>query len=270
MKQLITLFGYAKRQFRGRRRWNTQHFLILLVCITNLVLTANSFGGHYAKFHETTKPSNLHHKRFKCRWHLQQRLLSDIETVESTLGQNPGDLTTDSLIDYDNESSNSVINPTELLTDDLPESKNDGLFSNKETATMLALLWVIAMISSIDRVAMSVALVPMSSEFDFTDTTKGSISSLFSLGYGLTIIPAGLLAASASPMIVLASGIAIWSITTLLTPSTAALMTATIGATIVPLLIVRACVGAGESLFLPTTQRILTVWTNQDQKGFGR
>jgi Major Facilitator Superfamily len=142
-------------------------------------------------------------------------------------------------------------------------------FPTNEKNMMLALLWIIACLSSLDRVAMSIALVPMSDEFLFTDTVKGSISSLFSLGYGIGIIPAGLWVATASPTIVLACGIVLWSLATLVTPATAQLLVVSVGATMAPLLFARAIVGAGESLVLPTAQRLLTIWTTADQKGFG-
>jgi Major Facilitator Superfamily len=149
------------------------------------------------------------------------------------------------------------------------DEENERRFQNNEKNIMLALLWIIAFLSALDRVAMSVALVPMSQEFLFTDAVKGSISSLFSLGYSIGIIPAGLLVANASPTTVLAWGIAIWSLATLVTPVTSQLIVLSVSATLAPLLLARACVGAGESLVLPTTQRILTIWTTADQKGFG-
>lgn len=158
---------------------------------------------------------------------------------------------------------------TSLESVNKTKEKNELRIHNNEKNTMLALLWIIAFLSALDRVAMSVALVPMSEEFQFTDTVKGLISSLFSLGYGVGIIPAGLLVANASPTIVLATGIALWSLATLVTPVASQLLVVSVTATMAPLLIARACVGAGESLILPTAQRILTIWTNADQKGFG-
>jgi Major Facilitator Superfamily len=135
---------------------------------------------------------------------------------------------------------------------------------------ILGLLWTIALISALDRVAMSVALVPMATEFDLSDTMKGSISSLFSVGYGLAIIPSGLLVAKSSPKLFLSAGIVLWSLATLATPDSADLLTSTVRSSLAPLLLVRACVGAGESLVLPAIQRLLSVWTTSDQKGSGK
>ncbi|CAJ1910019.1 unnamed protein product [Cylindrotheca closterium] len=108
---------------------------------------------------------------------------------------------------------------------------------------------------------MSVAMVPMSDEFGYTDTLKGSISSLFSVGYGLAIIPSGLLLASISPRILMAAGIALWSAGTLATPFAAA------HSNMAVLLSARALVGASESVVVPTVQRFLSSWIPTDKKG---
>lgn len=84
---------------------------------------------------------------------------------------------------------------------------------------MLGLLWITACLSALDRVAMSVALIPMSTEFGLTDTIKGSISSFFSIGYGLGIIPAGIILSFASPRIVMSVAVVSWSLATLATVS---------------------------------------------------
>lgn len=128
---------------------------------------------------------------------------------------------------------------------------------------MLGLLWLTACLSAIDRVAMSVAIIPMADEFGFTDTTKGSISSLLSFGYAIIILPAGLLAGQLPPRLIMASGIAVWSIATIATPLT-------VSDTIGPLLAARMLVGAGESILLPTSTRLLNEWTATEEKSRGK
>jgi hypothetical protein len=63
------------------------------------------------------------------------------------------------------------------------EEQNE--ISNRMILTIMALIFVVTSLSALDRVAMSVALVPLSQEMGYTDTVKGSISSFFSVGYGL-------------------------------------------------------------------------------------
>ena len=130
---------------------------------------------------------------------------------------------------------------------------------------MLGLLWLTACLSAIDRVAMSVAIIPMADEFGFTDTTKGSISSLLSFGYALIILPAGILASQWSPRYIMASGIALWSVATVATPFMVSADT-NIGL----LLAARMLVGAGESILLPTSTRLLNEWTAFDEKSRGK
>jgi hypothetical protein len=143
----------------------------------------------------------------------------------------------------------------------LPDS-----MAKRDVYVVLGLLWIIAAISALDRVAMSVAILPMSTELNLSNTLKGSISSLFSVGYGIGILPAGLILATLSPRNVLAFGVAVWSIATVATPGSAELLAVGVTA---PLFLVRALVGAGESFVLPTVQRLLAVWTQPDQKSVG-
>jgi MFS transporter, ACS family, solute carrier family 17 (sodium-dependent inorganic phosphate cotransporter), other len=124
-----------------------------------------------------------------------------------------------------------------------------------------ALLWGTAFLSALDRVAMSVALLPLSEEFGLSETIKGSIFSLFSVGYGLAILPSGLLAGSLSPRIMMGTGLAVWSLATILTPLATS---SSLGA----LLAVRAVVGVAESVIMPTTQRLVSSWIPPQQKSF--
>mmetsp|Transcript_30805 Transcript_30805/g.64316 ORF Transcript_30805/g.64316 Transcript_30805/m.64316 type:complete len:490 (+) Transcript_30805:164-1633(+) len=148
--------------------------------------------------------------------------------------------------------------PVVATPDDVGASTSED---KKTKIVVLALLWLLATLSALDRVAMSVALVPMTDEFGFTDSVKGSISSLFSVGYGLCILPAGLAIATLSPRLVMAFGLVVWSLSTIATP-----VAAEISNSMLPLLVARACVGAAESVLLPTMQRFLAAWTKPDEK----
>ena len=137
----------------------------------------------------------------------------------------------------------------------------------KFPTTILCLCWGITFLSSLDKVAMSVALVPLSQEFGYvTETIKGQISSLFSVGYALGILPMGLLlsVATVSPRIGMAVGLALWSIGTLWTPL--AVTASSSGAFLLPLLGARFAVGAAESVVFPTIQRLLAAWIPDDQR----
>ena len=140
---------------------------------------------------------------------------------------------------------------------------------------ILFLCFFVTVLSALDRVAMSVALVPMSAEFGLTDSIKGQISSVFSVGYGLFILPCGLLVAAASPRLIMALGVGIWSLATIGTPIAAGLIlvsegtaatTAALVENVGPLLAVRVVMGGAESVVLPAVQRILANWVPPDKK----
>lgn len=124
--------------------------------------------------------------------------------------------------------------------------------------TMMALIFMVGSLSSLDRVAMSIALVPMSEEMAMSDTLKGSISSFFSIGYGLGILPAGLLLSRLSPRFIMAVGICLWSLGTIGTPLLQSNMNLLLGA--------RMLVGASESVVIPTIQRLLSAWIPPEKK----
>jgi ACS family sodium-dependent inorganic phosphate cotransporter len=140
-----------------------------------------------------------------------------------------------------------------------PAQQEENEFKKK---TVFFLLWTIAWLSALDRVAMSVALLPISQEYGYTDAIKGAISSLFSVGYGVAILPAGIIVATASPRIVMGLGVALWSVSTIATPAVVGLAVDNMA----PLLFVRACVGAGESVIFPSIQRLLQVWMQPEEK----
>ena len=154
----------------------------------------------------------------------------------------------------------------------------------KDFIPTFVLCWFVALLSSLDRVAMSVAILPLSAEYHLTDTIKGAISSVFSIGYGLAIIPCGLLAASASPRTLMGIGVIMWSLATFGTPIVASLIevtqsnvdtlepeviaatTAFVVANTAPLLLTRAVMGGAESVVLPATQRLLANWVPASRK----
>jgi MFS transporter, ACS family, solute carrier family 17 (sodium-dependent inorganic phosphate cotransporter), other len=142
-----------------------------------------------------------------------------------------------------------------LLSPDIsrPEDKSSTL-----PLIMIFLFWIVAFVSSLDRVAMSVAILPMSEELGYTDSMKGQVSSMYSIGYGLAILPVGVLLSEFSPTFIMAIGLCIWSIATLATPDTVGTWT--------NLLMGRAALGAAESVVQPALQRLIASWIPPDQK----
>lgn len=144
-----------------------------------------------------------------------------------------------------------------------PSSKSEQKLAENENIQDILLLvglcWCVALLSALDRVAMSVAVLPMSTEFGYTESMKGAISSFFSVGYGLFILPCGLIVSQASPRLVMAGGVLLWSLSTAATPIAA-------GISIEALLAVRCVMGAAESVVLPTINKLLVNWIPPDRK----
>ncbi|XP_068332794.1 ascorbate transporter, chloroplastic-like [Pyrus communis] len=85
--------------------------------------------------------------------------------------------------------------------------------------------WVIVLLCftafllcNMDRVNMSIAILPMSQEFNWNSATVGLIQSSFFWGYLLTQILGGILADKIGGKRVLGFGVIWWSVATILTP----------------------------------------------------
>ncbi|GLT81690.1 hypothetical protein SLE2022_001260 [Rubroshorea leprosula] len=109
------------------------------------------------------------------------------------------------------------------------------------------------LLCNMDRVNMSIAILPMSAEFNWSPTTVGLIQSSFFWGYLLTQIAGGIWADTVGGKSVLAFGVVWWSVATALTP-----IAAKIGLPF--LLVVRAFMGVGEGVAMPAMNNILSKW----------
>ncbi|KAA3456781.1 sodium-dependent phosphate transport protein 1, chloroplastic-like [Gossypium australe] len=103
------------------------------------------------------------------------------------------------------------------------------------------------------KVNMSIAILPMSAEFNWNPATVGLIQSSFFWGYLLTQIAGGIWADTVGGKTVLGFGVVWWSIATALTP-----VAAKLGLPF--LLVVRAFMGIGEGVAMPAMNNILSKW----------
>ncbi|XP_048421272.1 ascorbate transporter, chloroplastic-like isoform X1 [Pyrus x bretschneideri] len=120
--------------------------------------------------------------------------------------------------------------------------------------------WVIVLLCftafllcNMDRVNMSIAILPMSHEFNWNNATVGLIQSSFFWGYLLTQILGGILADKIGGKRVLGFGVIWWSVATILTPIAAKI-------SLPFLLIMRAFMGIGEGVAMPAMNNILSKW----------
>ncbi|MCO5548515.1 hypothetical protein L7F22_001975 [Adiantum nelumboides] len=140
---------------------------------------------------------------------------------------------------------------------------------NQDAASWLQQIpkrWVIVilcffafLLCNMDRVNMSIAILPMSSEFHWDHTTVGLVQSSFFWGYLLTQIAGGIWADSIGGKQVLGFGVVWWSLATMATPFAAKLG-------LPCLLFVRACMGIGEGVAMPAMNNLLSKWVPASER----
>jgi ACS family glucarate transporter-like MFS transporter len=120
-------------------------------------------------------------------------------------------------------------------------------------------LFTLTTINYADRVALSVAAKPVSTEFGLTPVQMGYLLSSFLWMYVVCLIPVGLLVDRFGGKIVNSVGIGLWSAATVLTgfaPNFLFMMGT------------RIAMGMGESTSWPATNRIIREWFPASERGF--
>eukprot|EP00177_Eucheuma_denticulatum_P000396 GFKZ01000687.1.p1 GENE.GFKZ01000687.1~~GFKZ01000687.1.p1 ORF type:complete len:458 (-),score=35.84 GFKZ01000687.1:477-1823(-) len=118
---------------------------------------------------------------------------------------------------------------------------------------LVFLLFVSFIICNIDRINLSIAIIPLSAQFHYPPSIQGKIHAAFFLGYMATQIPAGLLSDRLSPLPILPLGVLVWSLCTFFTPLCASL-------NLPALLLVRIIMGLGEGLAMPSMNAIVAAY----------
>ena len=118
---------------------------------------------------------------------------------------------------------------------------------------MVLLCFLSTFICYIDRVNISVAIIPMAEQFGWSDTQRGLVLSSFFIGYLVTQVLGGWLAARLGGKAVLGFGVLWWSLFTLLTPLSAM-------ASFPILIATRIAMGLGEGVAFPATYNLLGRW----------
>jgi ACS family sodium-dependent inorganic phosphate cotransporter len=119
--------------------------------------------------------------------------------------------------------------------------------------TVVLLCFFATLICYIDRVNISVAIIPMAEHFGWSDTERGLVLSSFFVGYLVTQVAGGSLAARFGGKAVLGFGVLWWSLFTLLTPLSAM-------ASFPVLIATRILMGVGEGVAFPATYNLLGRW----------
>ena len=134
------------------------------------------------------------------------------------------------------------------------------IFSNWQRRYNVSLLCTIALfICFIDRVNISVAILPMQAEFGWNDTTKGMILASFFIGYMIMQIAGGVLASRYGGKLVLGTAVVLWSLFTILTPIMAM-------ASLPMLIIARILLGLGEGVSAPAGYSMFKHWVPKTEQ----
>lgn len=139
---------------------------------------------------------------------------------------------------------------------DPPGKKAGGL---TRRGTVVGFCFVAFLLCNMDRVNMSVSILPMAEEFGWSDATKGLVQSSFFWGYLLTQVLGGVLSDRAGGKAVLGFGVAWWSLFTAITPWAAR-------QGLGPLLAARAMMGVGEGVAMPAMNNLVSRWVPTSER----
>ncbi|HPU15760.1 MAG TPA: MFS transporter, partial [Polymorphobacter sp.] len=127
---------------------------------------------------------------------------------------------------------------------------------------LVTLCFIAAFICYIDRVNISVAIIPMAEQFGWSATTKGLVLSSFFIGYLLAMLPSGWAANRWGGKTLLGLALLGWSLFTFLTPVAALTSFAALIAT-------RILMGMGEAATFPAIFNLYARWLPKAERTRG-
>jgi len=122
-----------------------------------------------------------------------------------------------------------------------------------------ALLFLLATINYVDRVALSVAAKPISAEFSISAVQMGYLFSSFLWLYLICLIPMGVIVDRFGARAVNACGMALWSMATMGTG---------LAGSFISLVGSRIVMGVGEATTYPAGGRVIREWAPKGERGF--
>ncbi|HTK97442.1 MAG TPA: ACS family MFS transporter [Pseudomonadales bacterium] len=128
--------------------------------------------------------------------------------------------------------------------------------------TLVLLSFAAVFICYMDRVNMSVAIIPMAAEFGWNPEKQGQVLAAFFVGYLATQVLGGRLADRFGGKVVLGIGVLSWSFFTLITPFAAA-------AGFAALLAARIGMGVGEGVTFPSIYSLFGRWLPKAESARG-
>jgi ACS family sodium-dependent inorganic phosphate cotransporter len=124
---------------------------------------------------------------------------------------------------------------------------------------LVLMCFAAAFICYIDRVNISIAIIPMAEHFGWSATQKGFVLSSFFIGYMLGQIPSGWLANRIGGRWTLGGALIVWSAFTAFTPIAAL-------AGFSALILSRIVMGVGEAATFPATYNLYSKWIPRSER----
>jgi ACS family sodium-dependent inorganic phosphate cotransporter len=131
-------------------------------------------------------------------------------------------------------------------------------FSWPRRFTVVGLFFLATVLCYVDRVSISVAIIPLSRDRGYDAAAQGIILSAFFWGYLLPQLLGGWMSDRFGGRRVLAAGVAVWSIATLLTPPASVAFSL--------LIAMRMLLGFGEGVNFPAIHSITARWTIAEER----
>ncbi|KAI3750140.1 hypothetical protein L2E82_20766 [Cichorium intybus] len=132
-------------------------------------------------------------------------------------------------------------------------------FITSERVKVVAMVALALALCNADRVVMSVAVVPLSQSRGWSQSFAGVVQSSFLWGYLISPIAGGTLVDYYGGKVVMACGVALWSMATFLTPWAAE-------SSLWALLSMRALLGVAEGVALPCMNNMIARWFPQTER----
>jgi ACS family glucarate transporter-like MFS transporter len=132
---------------------------------------------------------------------------------------------------------------------------------------ILALLFLVSLLTFLDRVNISVAGKYINETYGFSSVQYGIIFSAFVAGYMLLQLPGGYLADRFGPRAVLAAAILWWSLFTVLTALAGTIFTARVLGPLGSFILIRFLIGTGEGVAYPASSKVVSIWIPYRNRG---
>lgn len=124
---------------------------------------------------------------------------------------------------------------------------------------IVGLCFLASVICYLDRVNISVAVIPMQEQFGWSDSMKGLVLSSFFFGYMIMQVPGGWLANRLGGVAVLGVAVIWWSVFTMLTPLAVLI-------SVPALILARIALGLGEAATYPACYFLFGRWVPERER----